>query len=678
MAQSVDLRKLKGVGEKRAALYRKLGVDTTDALLRFYPRGYIDFCSPTPIRDLPLEETCAFCGRLVSKRPPAYIRSNLQIFKAIFSDGTGEILITLFNNRYLFDALQPDTQYFFYGRITGNLLKKECSAPMVETEKSVSPLLPVYSLTAGLSNRMVISNVRAALKLLDDSTPDPLPSDLRRRQNLCGANEALRGIHFPSGQAQLSQARRRLAFEELFTLKLALRRLALREESENASPCREGDIETFYRMLPFSPTNAQRRVIDECLCDMAGSHVMNRLCQGDVGSGKTVVAAACAFRAIRSGYSACIMVPTEILATQHYASLSKMLYPLSIDVLLLTGSTKKRDREAIISRFCSGPPCLLVGTHALISNNLYSKHLGLVVTDEQHRFGVRQRGALYERGCRPHTLVMSATPIPRTLSLILYGDLSLSQIDELPPGRQKILTYRIDSSKRQRAYAFIRKHLLAGEQAYIVCPAVDESDLGLASATEFAARLSKEDFKDFSVGLIHGRMKPAEKEAVMHAFYKNEISLLISTTVIEVGIDVPGACIILIENAERFGLSQLHQLRGRVGRGKKQSYCILLSDAKGQTAEARFAAMTSTNNGFEIAAADLRLRGPGDFFGDRQHGLFDLKIVSLLNDTAVVEAVEAESSALLAVDPALQLPEHSGLFQMTEALLHRISEGSYN
>ena len=497
--------------------------------------------------------------------------------------------------------------------------------------------------------------------MLPESIRDPLPADMRQKFELCHLRFALQNIHQPENSGSLAVARRRLIFEELLVLQLGLLRLKSREKAANTKLLKENYTEEFTKLLPFTLTSAQRRAIDEAMGDMMGANPMNRLVQGDVGSGKTAVAAALCYSVVKNGYQAAMMAPTEILATQHAESLSKMLDGTGVRVALLTGSITTAKRRKLLERLALGEIDLLVGTHALFTDDVCFPNLALVVTDEQHRFGVAQRTALAEKGDHAHMLVMSATPIPRTLALMIYGDLDISILNELPPGRQPIASYRIDSAKRNRAYGYIRKHIEEGRQGYIICPRVEESESDMASVTEYAENLKNNVFPDLTIGVLHGKMKAREKDAVMDRFAGGEIDILVSTTVVEVGVDVPNAVIMLIENAERYGLSQLHQLRGRIGRGKYPSTCIFLSDAKGEEAAERLKIMCSTSDGFKIADEDLRLRGPGDFFGSRQHGLPQLQIASMAEDMDTLKEAQNCARELLQNDPDLSAAEHRGL-----------------
>lgn len=652
---------LRGVGQKRAELFRKLGINTLGDLLRHYPRSYEDWSEVCTVADAPYGEKCCIKARITSPRKTDYIRKGLTIFRFTASDGTGDIKITVFNNKYLASDLEKGGEFLFRGKISGNLIAKEMVSPEVRKQQGYRLFCPIYPQTQGMTNRMIENAVEQAIKLCN-ITDDPLPFRIRERYGLCELNFALQNIHFPSSPDKLEAAQHRLAFEELLILQLGLQQMRTRSRSRNENRIIKNFTEEFFSFLPFSPTGAQRRAVKEALYDMSGKYPMTRLIQGDVGSGKTAVAAAIAYNAVKNGFQAAMMAPTELLAQQHYQSLLKLFEKSGISLALLTGSTPAAEKKKIKKRLADGETDFVIGTHALLQADVGFNRLGLVVTDEQHRFGVAQRAALTSKGNHPHMLVMSATPIPRTLAMIIYGDLDLSVLDELPPGRLPVKTYAVRSDKRKRVYNFIRSFIEQGRQAYIVCPMIDEDESGdLAAAQQYFESLSEKEFPEYRLGLLHGKMKPAEKEAVMTAFSQNKIQILISTTVIEVGVDVPNACVIVIENAERFGLSQLHQLRGRVGRGSAASSCILISDANNPEAVARLKVMTQTTDGFKIADEDLRLRGPGDFFGNRQHGLPELKIADLHNGGELIRQSQNAVKEILAADPELKLSENRAL-----------------
>ena len=650
---------LRGIGPQKAKVFEKLEIRTLGDLLRFYPRAYDDRRETRKISELIPGESACVAAMIASAPTLAHIRKGMDLVKVRAVDETGVLDLTFFNQSWLKNSLQVGQTYLFYGRAEGSLLRKSMASPIVEREglgERTGRIVPIYPLTAGLSQLFLSRTVRQALDACGDAVPELLPAAIRRENALCSAAYAVENIHFPEGDEALSLARRRLAFEELFLFALGLAGLRSRRSAVTVPPMAAVDMAPFYAALPFSLTGAQRRSIDEALRDMRSGLPMNRLCQGDVGSGKTMVAAACVYFAARNGRQAALMAPTEILARQHYETLSPLLEPLGLRCALLTGSTGVKARRETNAALAAGDIDLAIGTHALLTGTVTFRDLGLVVTDEQHRFGVAQRAALAEKGLHPHTLVMSATPIPRTLALILYGDLDVSLIDELPPGRQPIETFAVPGSYRPRIYAFLRKHIAQGRQAYIVCPMVESGEEGGEDAKavkDYASQLQKEVFPDLRVAFVHGKMKPKEKEAVMAAFAAGETDLLVSTTVIEVGVDVPNAAVMVVENAERFGLSQLHQLRGRVGRGKHQSYCVLLSDNRNEETRQRLKILTQTNDGFRLAEEDLRLRGPGDFFGVRQHGLPGLRVADLGCDAQLLQSAQKSAETLLAGDPEL-------------------------
>ena len=656
---STDVRYIKGIGEQRAKALNKLGICTLRDLIAWFPRKYDDRRQAKRIADLVPGETACVAAMIATPPTVSHIRKGMDLVKVRAVDETGVLDVTFFNQTWLKNQLVQGETYIFYGKAEGNLLRRTMASPIVEQEgrgEFTGRIVPIYPLTAGVSQLILSRSIRQGLDACAAILPDVLPDEVRQAHQLCRIGYAYENIHFPEDEKALDLARRRLAFEELFLFTIGLKRLRNRRETVHVPPCGAVDMEAFYSALPFTLTNAQRRCVEEALRDMRSGQPMNRLCQGDVGSGKTMVAAACVYFCVKNGRQAALMAPTEILAQQHYNGLAPLLETLGIRCALLTGSTKAATKRSISAQLASGEIDFAIGTHALITEGVEYADLGLVVTDEQHRFGVAQRAALAAKGQHPHTLVMSATPIPRTLALILYGDLDVSIIDQLPPGRQPIETYSVPGSYHPRVYTFIRKLVNEGRQAYVVCPMVEENDElpdERKAVTEYAKKLQTEVFPDLNVAFVHGKMKPREKDAVMTAFAAHETDILVSTTVIEVGVDVPNAAIMVIENAERFGLSQLHQLRGRVGRGKHQSYCILISDNKNEETKQRLKVMTKTADGFKIAEEDLRLRGPGDFFGERQHGLPGLRIADIGCDTKLLQEAQQAAEALLEKDPDL-------------------------
>nr|WP_326166672.1 ATP-dependent DNA helicase RecG [uncultured Oscillibacter sp.] len=655
-----DVRYIKGIGEQRAKALAKLGIRTLRDLISWFPRRYEDRTEARRIADLVPDETACVAAMVAAPPTLSHIRRGLDLVKLRAVDETGALDVTFFNQAWLKNSLREGETYIFCGKAEGGPLRRRMANPIVEPEgrrEATGRIVPVYPLTAGVSQLLLSRSVRQGLDACADILPDVLPDEVRQEHQLCRVGFAYENIHFPESAEALELARRRLAFEELFLFTLGLRRLRQRRETVEAEPFRETDMGAFYRALPFTLTEAQRRCIEEALADMASGRPMNRLCQGDVGSGKTMVAAACVYACVKNGRQAALMAPTEILARQHHAGLRPLLEPLGIRCALLTGASAAKEKKALAAQLAAGEIDLVVGTHALISGGVEYRSLGLVVTDEQHRFGVSQRAALAGKGDHPHTLVMSATPIPRTLALILYGDLDISVIDQLPPGRRPVQTSFVDSSYHPRIYRFLRRLVGEGRQVYIVCPQVSESEEpgdDRKAVTEYAAQLSREVFPDLRVAFVHGKMKPKEKDAVMTAFAAGEADILVSTTVIEVGVDVPNAAVMVVENAERFGLSQLHQLRGRVGRGSWQSYCVLVSDNRSEETRRRLKIMTKTADGFRIAEEDLRLRGPGDFFGQRQHGLPGLRVADIGCDALLLREAQEAADALLARDPELR------------------------
>ena len=645
MAISLDtsIQYLTGVGPKRAALYQKLDIHTVRDLLYYFPRSYIDLTAPCDIAAMPLFEQCAVRARVVAKSAPQYIRRGMTLFRVKVADDSGSMVITFFNAKYAVEALKYDTEYIFYGRSGGTLTRREMASPSIYPADLPNALIPVYPLTQGLSSKMVGANIAQALQLLGEELDDPIPAFIRQEYHLCHLQFALRNIHLPTDRESAEIARRRLIFEELLMLALSLRSVRDDTYTQTSYVCDKADLQPFFDQLPFTLTGAQQRAIDQVRQDLAKNTPMNRLVQGDVGSGKTMVAAAASYIAFQNHYMSALMAPTEILAQQHYHGLSKLLEPLGMRLGLLCGSMTAKEKRDIKERIALGMVDLVIGTHALISKDVDLPNLALVVTDEQHRFGVRQRASLSEKSNHPHTLVMSATPIPRTLALMIYGDLDVSSIDELPPNRQPVKTYVISSKIKERAYNFLKDHLDRGLQGYIVCPlveAMETTPANLQNAEEYADKLARGPFQNYRVGVLHGKMRAKDREAIMQQFASGEIQLLVSTTVIEVGVDVPNAVIMMVENAERFGLSQLHQLRGRVGRGSVQSYCILISDTQNPDTKQRLQVLHQTNDGFKVAEYDLKARGPGDFLGKRQHGLPQLKIADLSSSMDTMEQVQ--------------------------------------
>ena len=671
MATEFDnIRYLKGVGEKRAGLFGKLGIDTVGALLRFYPRSYEDWSVITPIiKARGLGSVCVK-ATVVSDVKENYIRKNMVLYKFSVKDQSSIMNVTIFNNKYEAAKIHIGEEYLFYGKLSTDSFRFEMSSPQMRPV-GFEIIRPIYPTTAGLSSSAIEKAVKTALTAVN--VDEFLPNEIITNNELCDRSFALRNIHFPENSAALEIAKKRLVFEELFMLQSSLLFIKNVNRGKTSSVMKDDHSAEFFSLLPYSLTNAQKRCISDAVSDTAKAVPMNRLIQGDVGSGKTAVAAACCFNAFKNGYQSAVMAPTEILAEQHFKTFTHLFDRTGITVSLLTGSATKHQKHLVKQSLESGQTPSVIGTHALLSDNVYFKRLGLVVTDEQHRFGVEQRAALSEKGKAAHTLVMSATPIPRTLALIMHGDLDISIIDEYPKGRQAVETYAVGSDLRNRVFSYIKKHINEGRQGYIVCPLVEEGENtdGLISAEQYYERLKENEFSEFRLGLLHGKMKPKEKDAVMRSFAAGDIDLLISTTVVEVGIDVPNAAIMVIENAERFGLSQLHQLRGRIGRGGYKSTCILISDLK-SAKENRLKIMCQTTDGFTIADKDLQLRGPGDFLGNRQHGLPELHIADLSSDLSVLRSAGLQAQKLIAADPLLKKPENAAFKSAIDRMLYKM------
>ena len=670
-----DIRYIKGVGEQRAKALAKLGIHTLRDAISYFPRAYEDRRMLYTIEEAPPD--IPVCVKAIVATPPAatFVRRGMELMKVRIVDETGSIDVTYFNQNYLKNQLITGESYIFYGRITINGRRRTMTNPLFEREDRqgtvTGRILPLYRLTGGVSQKFIQQVIRQSLDICGTEIPNILPQDICRRHNLAQAHFSYENVHFPRDEKALDLARNRLVFEELFVLAAALGRMRGHRSSRPGLKLNLISLDPFWDALPFSPTGAQRKAVAEAAADMTSGRPMSRLLQGDVGSGKTLVAAALIWLTVQNGCQAAFMAPTEILAEQHYSTLSSMLEPFGISILKLTGSMTAAQKRKANEALATGQAQVAVGTHALISGNVTFSDLGLVVTDEQHRFGVAQRSALSEKGHSPHVLVMSATPIPRTLALIIYGDLDISVLNELPPGRQKVDTFAVDENMRQRIWNFLRRLVSEGRQAFIVCPMVEENEElpeNIKSAQEYAKELQTEVFPELSVACIHGRMKAKDKDAIMSGFSAGDYDILVSTTVIEVGVDVPNAALMIVENADRFGLSQLHQLRGRVGRGAHKSYCILFSDSKSTDSQARLKIMTRTNDGFVISQEDLRLRGPGDFFGSRQHGLPEMHVADLSADMRVLKTAQEEAHAVLLSDPNLEKPEHRPLRERIETL----------
>lgn len=667
---------LKSVGAKRAELFAKLGAPTIGDLLRLYPRSYEDWSATVPVAEAQIGELAVIHGTAVNPPSEHRIRGGMVLYKVTVTDGEDDLQLTFFNNRYIKSLIQEGETYLFRGKVSGTARQKTMTSPEFAAESKSMGITPVYPQTQGLSSRIISQAVKNALRLLPQTVNDPLPPELREEYELCHLGYALEHIHFPASMQDLETARYRLIFEEFLELQIGMMVLKSAQKSRNLHRIAPDYPVDFENLLPFRLTGAQKRAITEAVADMGGESSMNRLIQGDVGSGKTAVAAALCYAVIKNGMQAALMAPTETLAAQHFQSLSALLEGAGVRTVLLTGSVSAAKRRPLLEEIQEGTANLVIGTHALISETVTYRNLGLVITDEQHRFGVKQRSALAEKGDSPHLLVMSATPIPRTLALMIYGDLSVSILDELPPGRQKIETYLIDSTKRRRAFSYIDKHLKQGRQGYIICPRVDEDESELSSVTEYE-KVVRGLLPNAAAGILHGKMKAQDKEAVMAEFAAGRLQLLIATTVVEVGVDVPNAVIMLIENAERYGLSQLHQLRGRIGRGEHKSTCILLSDAGNEETTERLRILCDTADGFQIADADLRLRGPGDFFGKRQHGLPQMKIANMVSDMSELKKAQ-ECAKKIVADGRIHTDSYKGLRASTRLLFQRAGDHIFN
>ena len=673
LTPDTPVRYLKGVGPKTAERFEKLGIVTLADLLCHYPRRYIDFSKPYSIAEAPADTECVVKAEVFAKPGGRILPGGRRMERITAGDDVASLEITWFNNPYATQKLQLGQEYYFQGIVTGGMLRRQMVNPQVRTAEQIkaSPFEAVYPQTEGLTSNAIAKCVRQLLPHAE-LLPDPLPPEMLAKYRLLPKADAVRAIHCPATEEQAYAARRRLIYEELLVLQLGIGRMKNRGAAATGAPMQLADPSPFWASLPFSPTGAQRRAVSEILADMAGETSMNRLLQGDVGSGKTLVAAAAIWACIRAGYQAALLAPTEILATQHAEGLNRMLAPFGMRVALLTGGMKAAARRTTLAAIRNDEADLVVGTHAILSEGVEFARLGLAVIDEQHRFGVRQRGMLAEKAANPHLLVMSATPIPRTLGLLIYGDLDISILDELPPGRTPVKTRCITGKKRRDLYHFLDQEIGRGRQVYLVCPAIEDTpDGGLNAVKSYYEDIAKALLPERRVGLMHGKLKPKEKAAVMEDFKAGRLDALVSTTVIEVGVDVPNASVMVIENAERYGLSALHQLRGRVGRGAAESWCFLVSDNQSENVQKRLKFLCSTTDGFAVAQYDLETRGPGDFFGSRQHGLPTLQIADLMNDTRTLHAAQAEAVAMLADDPLLEAPEHALLEQQVQQMFEK-------
>ena len=673
LTPDTPVRYLKGVGPKTAERFEKLGILTLSDLLCHYPRRYLDFSKPYSIAEAPADTECVVKAEVFAKPGGRILPGGRRMERITAGDDVSSLEITWFNNPYAAQKLELGQEYYFQGIVTGGMLRRQMVNPQVRTDAQVksSPFEAVYPQTEGLTSSAIAKCVRQLLPHAE-LLPDPLPSEMLKKYRLLSKADAVRAIHCPATEEEAFAARRRLIYEELLVLQLGIGRMKNHGAASTGAPMKKADASPFWESLPFSPTGAQRRAVEEILTDMSGETSMNRLLQGDVGSGKTLVAAAAIWACIRAGYQAALLAPTEILASQHAENLNRLLSPFGMRVALLTGGMKVAARRTTLAAIRDDEADLIVGTHAILSEGVEFARLGLAVVDEQHRFGVRQRGLLAEKAANPHLLVMSATPIPRTLGLLMYGDLDISILDELPPGRKPVKTRCITGKKRADLYGFLDREIDSGRQVYIVCPAIEDAGgSGLNAVKSYYEDIAKAYLPDRRVGLMHGKLKPKEKAEVMDDFKSGRLDALVSTTVIEVGVDVPNATVMVIENAERYGLSALHQLRGRVGRGAAESWCFLVSDNASESVQKRLKFLCSTSDGFAVAQYDLETRGPGDFFGSRQHGLPTLQIADLMNDTRTLHAAQSEAVALLAEDPLLERPEHALLARQVEQMFDK-------
>ena len=673
LTPDTPVRYLKGVGPKTAERFEKLGILTLSDLLCHYPRRYLDFSKPYSIAEAPADTECVVKAEVFAKPGGRILPGGRRMERITAGDDVSSLEITWFNNPYAAQKLELGQEYYFQGIVTGGMLRRQMVNPQVRTDAQVksSPFEAVYPQTEGLTSSAIAKCVRQLLPHAE-LLPDPLPSEMLKKYRLLSKADAVRAIHCPATEEEAFAARRRLIYEELLVLQLGIGRVKNHGAASTGAPMKKADASPFWESLPFSPTGAQRRAVEEILTDMSGETSMNRLLQGDVGSGKTLVAAAAIWACIRAGYQAALLAPTEILASQHAENLNRLLSPFGMRAALLTGGMKAAARRTTLAAIRDDEADLIVGTHAILSEGVEFARLGLAVVDEQHRFGVRQRGLLAEKAANPHLLVMSATPIPRTLGLLMYGDLDISILDELPPGRKPVKTRCITGKKRADLYGFLDREIDSGRQVYIVCPAIEDAGgNGLNAVKSYYEDIAKAYLPDRRVGLMHGKLKPKEKAEVMDDFKSGRLDALVSTTVIEVGVDVPNATVMVIENAERYGLSALHQLRGRVGRGAAESWCFLVSDNASESVQKRLKFLCSTSDGFAVAQYDLETRGPGDFFGSRQHGLPTLQIADLMNDTRTLHAAQSEAVALLAEDPLLERPEHALLARQVEQMFDK-------
>ena len=672
---------LQGIGPKKAKLFAKLGIYTLQDLICHFPRAYEDRTKVGKISDLEVDHSGAFLATVIRTSNFQHVRRGLDIVRVTVSDGNRRLPLIFFNQNYSADVLKYGETFIFYGELhldrggycMINPVYEHEDSPPVQTRR----ILPIYPLTAGITNNAMAKAVMQAMAVCD--VPEEIiPAQVRQKFGIMEALRAYQAIHTPSSWEEVEQAKKRLVFEEFFVFSAGLALMRAKRETKAVEPYKLTNLKGFYKALPFTLTGAQSRAIEEIVRDLQSGKPMNRLVQGDVGSGKTMVAAAAAFLAAENGKQAALMAPTEILAEQHYFGLAKILEPLGIRLCLLTGAMKGKEKKMYREAIAQGHFHIIIGTHALLSETTEFHNLDLVIADEQHRFGVAQRAALSQKGKDPHVLVMSATPIPRTLALLMYGDLDVSVLDELPPGRQPVDTFLVDESYRSRLNGFIRKHVDAGNQVFVVCPAVElEEGQSMKAVEDWAKTLQKTVFPDYKVALLHGQMKGSEKEEIMRAFSHRRADILVATTVVEVGVDVPNATLMVIEDADRFGLSQLHQLRGRVGRGRDKSFCVLFSQNQNPQTKQRLKAFCKTTDGFKIAEEDLRLRGPGDFFGARQSGLPAFRVANLSCDLQTLKQAQEASKEWIEEMGTADTPESNALRQRI-ALLFARNEGTMN
>lgn len=678
MLFSDDILSIKNIGEERAKKLKKLGINTVNDLIEYFPRHYDDRSNVSPIKDVEKDKINTVKGKIISKLETIKIK-HINVTKTRIDDGTGILEIVWFNQPYLKNTIIQKKEYIFTGKIVEKYGRIQLESPdyeILDGKETLSNgrIVPVYSSTYKFTQKLFRGIINDTLKLIKGQIEEFLPISIRKEYNLCERNFAIENIHFPKDNKSFFMARKRLVFEELFLLQMRLLQL---KQNTQIKECKvfikDFNISEILSIFPFKLTNAQESVLKEIENDFKENKVMNRLIQGDVGSGKTAIAQIATYMMVKNGYQATIMAPTDVLASQHYEGFKKIFEKLGYNCVFLSGNQKKKEKKIAYELIENGEANIIIGTHAIIQEQVIFKNLGLVVTDEQHRFGVKQREILASKGNNPHTLVMTATPIPRTLALILYGDLDISTINQLPPGRQKIDTSFVNSTYYPRIYNFIKKNADEKKQAYIICPMIEENEKNeLKAVLTYTDELKEQIFLGYTVECIHGKMKNDEKKEIMDRFYNGEIDILVSTTVIEVGINVPNATIILIENAERFGIAQLHQLRGRVGRGTEKSYCILVSDAKSKVSKERLETMVKSSDGFELSEKDLEIRGPGDFFGTRQHGLPEMKIANLYKDIEILKLVQKASSKVFLDDANLLKAENKKLKDKIEKFFESV------